>query len=190
MIHLYAIHGNTLKDEGRTIDTKSQITGMAYSDNGAYLAIINDKKCIIVYSVADDYAVNTYHSAVCSYTLPSFQEGLHHFSLFQVKNEYYGHHAKLVSLAWSPDNEHFATGGMDMMVYVWTVSDADKRIKIPGEPCRQCRARAFHFSASNNRDATITGQNLDCDGLYSYKKITEPNQDNHAFIYLYYMCCV
>eukprot|EP00066_Takifugu_rubripes_P007814 XP_003973601.1 PREDICTED: WD repeat-containing protein 1 [Takifugu rubripes] len=104
MIHLYTIHGNTLKDEGRTIDTKSQITGMAYSDDGAHLAIINDKKSVILYSVADDYAV---------------------------KNEYYGHHAKPVSLAWSPDNEHFATGGMDMMVYVWTVSDADKRIKIP-----------------------------------------------------------
>lgn len=46
---------------------------------------------------------------------------------------FYGHHAKPVSLAWSPDNEHFATGGMDMMVYVWTVGDSDKRIKIPGK---------------------------------------------------------
>lgn len=36
-------------------------------------------------------------------------------------------------MAWSPDNEHFASGGMDMMVYVWTVNDADKRLKIPGE---------------------------------------------------------
>lgn len=124
----------------------------------------------------------------------SFQEGLHNSSLFQVKNEYYGHHAKPVSLAWSPDNEHFATGGMDMMVYVWTVSDADKRIKIPGEPCRHSRGRAFQFNASDNRDATITVQNLYCDGLSSYKKITEPdslsNQDNHAFIYLYYLCCM
>lgn len=61
MIHLYTIHGNTLKDEGRTIDTKSQITGMAYSDDGAHLAIINDKKAAILYSVADDYAVNALH---------------------------------------------------------------------------------------------------------------------------------
>lgn len=194
MIHLYTIHGNTLKDEGRTIDAKSQITGMAYSDDGAHLAIINEKKSVILYSVADDYAVNAYHTTVCSYTLPSFQEGLHNFPLFQVKNEYYGHHAKPVSLAWSPDNEHFATGGMDMMVFIWTVSDADKRIKIPGEPCRHSRGRAFHFNASDNRDTTITGQNLGCDGLYSYKKITEPdslsNQDIIAFNYLYYLCCM
>lgn len=53
----------------------------------------------------------------------------------KVKNEFYGHHAKPVTLAWSPDNEHFATGGMDMMVYVWTIGDSDKRVKIPGRTC-------------------------------------------------------
>lgn len=55
----------------------------------------------------------------------------------KVKDEFYGHHAKPVSLAWSPDNEHFATGGMDMMVYVWAVDDADKRIKLPGISCKR-----------------------------------------------------
>ncbi|NWW36985.1 WDR1 protein, partial [Panurus biarmicus] len=46
-------------------------------------------------------------------------------------NVFYGHHAKVVCIAWSPDNEHFASGGMDMMVYVWTVSDPETRVKIP-----------------------------------------------------------
>lgn len=45
---------------------------------------------------------------------------------------FYGHHAKPVCLAWAPDNEHFATGGMDMMVYIWDSSDTEKRVKIPG----------------------------------------------------------
>nr|XP_046240438.1 WD repeat-containing protein 1 [Scatophagus argus] len=103
-IHLYSIQGTTLKDEGKTMDVKSPITDMAYSDDGAYLAVIDEKKAATVFTVADGYSV---------------------------KNEFYGHHAKPVSLAWSPDNEHFATGGMDMMVFVWTVSDADVRIKIP-----------------------------------------------------------
>lgn len=93
----------------------------------------------------------------------------------QNKTEYYGHHAKPVSLAWSPDNEHFATGGMDMMVYVWTVGDADKRIKIPGRPivhmcihtCPACtqvridvlescsvRATHVHFATKTKHAAT------------------------------------
>ncbi|KAM7422104.1 hypothetical protein PAMA_010263 [Pampus argenteus] len=104
IIRLYSIQGNTLKDEGQTIEAKGAITDMAYSYDGAYLAVIDDKKVATAFNVADGYSV---------------------------KNEFYGHHAKPVTLAWSPDNEHFATGGMDMMVYVWTVGDADKRIKIP-----------------------------------------------------------
>ncbi|KAM3621088.1 uncharacterized protein V6R79_005943 [Siganus canaliculatus] len=102
-IYLYAIQGNTLKDEGRTIEGQGAVTNMAYSSDGAYLAVIDEKKAATVYSVADNYSV---------------------------KNVFYGHHAKPVSLAWSPDNEHFATGGMDMMVYVWTVSDPEKRTKL------------------------------------------------------------
>lgn len=143
MIHLYSICGNTLKDEGRTIDLKSRITGMAYSDDGAHLAVINDKKSVILYSVADDYAVNTYRATKCLYTYPLSWVSHLYFAVMQVKNEYYAHHAKPVSLAWCPDNEHFATGGMDMMVYVWAVSDADKRIKLPGKPCRRRRGRTY-----------------------------------------------
>uniref|UniRef100_A0A8C4IC26 WD repeat-containing protein 1 n=1 Tax=Dicentrarchus labrax TaxID=13489 RepID=A0A8C4IC26_DICLA len=103
-VHLYSVQGNTLKDEGQTIEVKGPVTDMAYSNDGAYLAVIDEKKTAAVFDVADGYSV---------------------------KNEFYGHHAKPVSLAWSPDNEHFATGGMDMMVFVWTVGDADKRIKVP-----------------------------------------------------------
>uniref|UniRef100_A0A669DCA4 WD repeat domain 1 n=1 Tax=Oreochromis niloticus TaxID=8128 RepID=A0A669DCA4_ORENI len=99
-VHLYSVQGNTLKDEGKALEVKGPITDMAYSNDGAYLAAIDDKKVITVFNVADGYS-------------------------------FYGHHAKPVTLAWSPDNEHFATGGMDMLVYVWTVSDPDQRLKIP-----------------------------------------------------------
>uniref|UniRef100_A0A3Q1GQZ3 WD repeat domain 1 n=1 Tax=Acanthochromis polyacanthus TaxID=80966 RepID=A0A3Q1GQZ3_9TELE len=102
-VHLYSIQGNTLKDEGQTLDAEAPITDMAYSNDGAYLATIDERKVARVYIVADGYSV---------------------------KNLFYGHHAKPVSLAWSPDNEHFATGGMDMLVYVWTVGDPEQRIKF------------------------------------------------------------
>lgn len=59
MIHLYAIVGDTLKDDGQTIDVQSPITDMAYSDDGAHLAVLTEKKAVILYSVADNYKVNT-----------------------------------------------------------------------------------------------------------------------------------
>uniref|UniRef100_A0A4W5MZ64 WD repeat domain 1 n=1 Tax=Hucho hucho TaxID=62062 RepID=A0A4W5MZ64_9TELE len=103
-VRLYSVQGNTLKYEGKSVEAKGPVTDMAYSKDGAYLAVTDEKKVVTVFTVADNYSV---------------------------KNDFYGHHAKVVTLAWSPDNEHFASGGMDMMVYVWTVNDADKRLKIP-----------------------------------------------------------
>ncbi|KAL6475886.1 hypothetical protein MHYP_G00143850 [Metynnis hypsauchen] len=103
-VHLYSVQGNTLKDDGKVLEVKGPVTDMEFSRDGAFLAVCDEKKVITVFTVADGY---------------------------QVKNDFYGHHAKVVCLAWSPDNERFASGGMDMMVYVWTVNDPDKRIKIP-----------------------------------------------------------
>lgn len=102
-IHLYSVQGNTLKAD-KVLEAKGRVTDMAYSNNGAYLAAIDEQKAALVFAVADGYSV---------------------------KNVFYGHHAKPVCLAWAPDNEHFATGGMDMMVYIWDVSDTEKRVKIP-----------------------------------------------------------
>uniref|UniRef100_A0A672MQI3 WD repeat domain 1 n=1 Tax=Sinocyclocheilus grahami TaxID=75366 RepID=A0A672MQI3_SINGR len=103
-VRLYAVQGNTLKDDGKVLEVQGPVTDMSYSQDGAFLAVTDEKKVITVFTVADGYTE---------------------------KSEFYGHHAKVVCLSWSPDNEHFATGGMDMMLYVWTVSDPDKRIKIP-----------------------------------------------------------
>uniref|UniRef100_A0A671NB74 WD repeat-containing protein 1-like n=1 Tax=Sinocyclocheilus anshuiensis TaxID=1608454 RepID=A0A671NB74_9TELE len=101
-VRLYTVQGNTLKDDGKVLEVQGPVTDMSYSQDGAFLAVTDEKKVITVFTVADGYT-----------------------------SEFYGHHAKVVCLSWSPDNEHFATGGMDMMLYVWTVSDPDKRIKIP-----------------------------------------------------------
>ncbi|XP_078534599.1 WD repeat-containing protein 1 [Lissotriton helveticus] len=102
-VHLFSIHGNSLKDDGKTLEAKGPVTNLSYSPNGAYLAVSDANKAITVFAVADGYGeVNTF----------------------------YGHHAKVTSLAWSPDNEHFASGGMDVMIIVWTLSDPDYRLKI------------------------------------------------------------
>uniref|UniRef100_F7CZ45 WD repeat domain 1 n=1 Tax=Callithrix jacchus TaxID=9483 RepID=F7CZ45_CALJA len=105
-VRLYSILGTTLKDEGKLLEAKGPVTDVAYSHDGAFLAVCDASKVVTVFSVADGYSEN---------------------------NVFYGHHAKIVCLAWSPDNEHFASGGMDMMVYVWTLSDPETRVKIQGD---------------------------------------------------------
>ncbi|KAG8505857.1 WD repeat-containing protein 1 [Galemys pyrenaicus] len=102
-VRLYSILGTTLKDEGKLLEAKGPVTDLAFSHDGAFLAVCDASKVVTVFSVADGYSEN---------------------------NVFYGHHAKIVCLAWSPDNEHFASGGMDMMVYVWTLSDPETRVKI------------------------------------------------------------
>ncbi|NXP66789.1 WDR1 protein, partial [Chloropsis cyanopogon] len=103
-VHLYSIQGTSLKSDDKTLEAKGPVTDLAYSHDGAFLAVCDANKVVTVFSVADGYAEH---------------------------NVFYGHHAKVVCIAWSPDNEHFASGGMDMMVYVWTVSDPETRVKIP-----------------------------------------------------------
>ncbi|XP_029948209.1 WD repeat-containing protein 1 isoform X1 [Salarias fasciatus] len=102
-IYLYSIEGNTLKQNDQVLNLRGAVTYMAYSSDGAYLGVVDAAKVASVFSVVDGYSV---------------------------KDEFYGHHAKPVTLAWSPDNQHFATAGIDMMVYVWTVGDSDKRFKL------------------------------------------------------------
>lgn len=103
-VRLYSIQGTSLKSDDKTLEAKGPVTDLAYSHDGAFLAVCDANKVVTVFSVPDGYVEH---------------------------NVFYGHHAKVVCIAWSPDNEHFASGGMDMMVYVWTVSDPETRIKIP-----------------------------------------------------------
>ncbi|KAF4802116.1 WD repeat domain 1 [Turdus rufiventris] len=110
-VHLYSIQGTSLKSDDKTLEAKGPVTDLAYSHDGAFLAVCDANKVVTVFSVADGYAEH---------------------------NVFYGHHAKVVCIAWSPDNEHFASGGMDMMVYVWTVSDPETRVKIPVQRLYKC----------------------------------------------------
>ncbi|XP_075608597.1 WD repeat-containing protein 1 [Balearica regulorum gibbericeps] len=104
IVRLYSIQGTSLKNDDKSLEAKGPVTDLAYSHDGAFLAVCDANKVVTVFSVTDGYAEH---------------------------NVFYGHHAKIVCIAWSPDNEHFASGGMDMMVYVWTVSDPETRVKIP-----------------------------------------------------------
>lgn len=105
-VHMYSIQGNILKenDGAKTLDANGPVTAVAYSPDGAFLAVCDANKVVNVFSVADEY---------------------------KEENVYYGHHAKVVCIAWSPDNRHFATGGMDSLVYIWTLGTTESKMKLP-----------------------------------------------------------
>ncbi|KAJ0023594.1 hypothetical protein NQD34_003493 [Periophthalmus magnuspinnatus] len=102
-IHLYSVCGGTLSSTEPLLEVAAKLTDLSFSPDGAFLAALDEHKVLTVFSVTDNYAMSNF----------------------------YGHHAKPVTMSWNPDCEHIATGGMDMNVYVWDINDEDKRIKLP-----------------------------------------------------------
>lgn len=57
-VRLYSVSGNTLKDDEKVLEAKGPVTDMAYSNDGAFLAVSDEKKVVTVFTVADGYAVS------------------------------------------------------------------------------------------------------------------------------------
>lgn len=55
---MYSILGTTLKDEGKLLEAKGPVTDLAYSHDGAFLAVCDASKVVTVFSVADGYSVS------------------------------------------------------------------------------------------------------------------------------------
>lgn len=58
-VHLYSIQGTSLKSDDKTLEAKGPVTDLAYSHDGAFLAVCDANKVVTVFSVADGYAVRT-----------------------------------------------------------------------------------------------------------------------------------
>lgn len=57
-VRLYSILGTSLKDEGKLLEAKGPVTDVAYSHDGAFLAVCDASKVVTVFSVADGYSVS------------------------------------------------------------------------------------------------------------------------------------
>lgn len=63
-MYLYAIQGTSLQREEKTLEAKGPVTDLAYSHDGAFLAVTDASKVVTVFSVADGYAVRTTQSSL------------------------------------------------------------------------------------------------------------------------------
>uniref|UniRef100_A0A8C4WWK8 Uncharacterized protein n=1 Tax=Eptatretus burgeri TaxID=7764 RepID=A0A8C4WWK8_EPTBU len=102
-VHLYSIEGNSLRDNQQVLPVKGPVTDLQFSPNGNFLLVGDANKVLTVFSVADGY---------------------------KVENNYYGHHAKVVAVAWAPNSQYFASSGMDTIVTVWTLGNNENRLKM------------------------------------------------------------
>lgn len=63
-MRVYSILGTTLKDEGKLLEAKGPVTDVAYSHDGAFLAVCDASKVVTVFSVADGYSVSRVQNPV------------------------------------------------------------------------------------------------------------------------------
>ena len=47
--------------------------------------------------------------------------------------EFTGPTARVTCLAWTPDSQHLASGGLDTNLFIYNMEDASKKIQIRGE---------------------------------------------------------
>ncbi len=55
-VRLYSIQGTSLKSDDKTLEAKGPVTDLAYSHDGAFLAVCDANKVVTVFSVPDGYA--------------------------------------------------------------------------------------------------------------------------------------
>ena len=74
-VRLYSILGTTLKDEGKLLEAKGPVTDLAFSHDGAFLAVCDASKVVTVFSVADGYSVSGWPPTLAHTRQRRWQEG-------------------------------------------------------------------------------------------------------------------
>ncbi|VDO37938.1 unnamed protein product [Haemonchus placei] len=91
-VHIYSFSGGALREK-TVIAHSTPITRVAFSPNGKYLVATDSGRKVVPYSVDDFKTI--------------------------AQKEWTFHTAKVNCVAWSPDNRHLATGGLDTNIIVW-----------------------------------------------------------------------
>ncbi|XP_031563060.1 WD repeat-containing protein 1-like [Actinia tenebrosa] len=99
--YIYTLENDTLVEKTKAnVEGGSGVLLVGYSPDGAYLGISNDSK--------KSYCLTT----------SDYKD---------ISGEWYGHAAKIFSLAWSPDSKFMATGGLDSHIFIYKPEEPKKK---------------------------------------------------------------
>jgi len=98
-IYLYSFDNGAIKDGGVLEGHKGEVTSLAYSPDGKYLAAGDGNREVVVW------------------------EGK-----AQKSSGWVFHNSRVQTIAWAPDNIHIASGSVDSSFIVWNIADPAKRI--------------------------------------------------------------
>eukprot|EP01135_Chromosphaera_perkinsii_P000674 Nk52_evm2s148 gene=Nk52_evmTU2s148 len=115
LLRVYELSGDgaSLKATSTNIKPRGQVTAIAYSKDGQYVAFADTSRNIFAYNCATE---GWYGKA----------EG----EIQQINRGWVHHNAKINSLCWSPDGLHLVSGGLDTNIIVWGVEKVMKRVTV------------------------------------------------------------
>jgi WD40 repeat protein len=102
--HIYTVSGSSIS-ETNTIETRSAVSALSYSANGASLAIGDVGRQVEVYDRS-------------SWTA-------------RVKGKWVNHTSRITSLSWSPSGDRLASGSLDENIYIWNLSKPNSFSQFP-----------------------------------------------------------
>lgn len=101
-VHLYTLDGDALTPAGEYA-VLEPVTCVAFSPDGAYLAVGDTKRQVYGFQTSDGVMV---------------------FDRWKY------HSAKITSLSWTPDSQHLASGSLDTNIFIWSVAKPMSKVKI------------------------------------------------------------
>jgi WD40 repeat protein len=102
--HFFSISDNVFT-AGATIEGRSAVTSVAYSPDGAFLAVGDSGRQVDVYEKAANWAA-------------------------KVKGRWCYHTARVAALSWSPNGQYLASGSLDERVIVWDLNNINNKTQL------------------------------------------------------------
>lgn len=102
-VTVYSVHNQQLQEKSVQLPPhRGSVTDLAYSPDGRFLAACDSMRQVIVYTLPDYSVMET--------------------------GPWASHTARVCTIAWSPDSQCIASGGLDTNIYVWNVTNPRTRV--------------------------------------------------------------